>query len=209
MLAESESLMGTISGFARIKKGEITVDGRSYFRADSEATEQFLMGAYSALSLNYPKFYKMDQLSRLGFLAAEVLISNYDLKHYTPFEIAVVLSNAHSSLDSDVRYYEASRKVASPALFVYTLPNIVAGEICIRHTIKGENAFFVTQAFDAELLFHYVKAAMSDGVTKACVAGWVDVWKEHYDVLLYLVEEDGRGLKLRHAVEEIKRLYDN
>ena len=201
--------MSTISGFARIRMGKIELDGLPCFQSHGRSVEEFLMDAYAGLAVNYPKYFKMDQLSRLGFLAAHVLISKYRLTDYTPFETAVILSNANSSLDSDLKYFAASKKASSPALFVYTLPNIVAGEICIRHTIKGENAFFVTPSFDAEFLFQYVSSTMSDGVTKACIAGWVDVLREQYDVLLYLVEEDERGLKLRHTADEIKRLYEN
>jgi hypothetical protein len=71
----------------------------------------------------------MDRLSKLGFLAAEVLLKEIKLvPKYRPEQIAVVISNSNASLDTDLKYFESTKTIASPALFVYTLSNIVAGK---------------------------------------------------------------------------------
>ena len=86
----------------------------------------------------------MDNLSKLGWLASEVLLKNsFDKENYQPEEIGIVLANANSSLDKDIKYWESVQDMASPSLFVYTLPNIVIGEICIRNHFKGENALYI------------------------------------------------------------------
>ena len=188
-----------ITRYCRIVNKTILADGVEVFRGTSQTLGEFLVEAYSAFKIDYPKFYKMDNLSKAGFLAAEILLKE---KKYPGEKISLVLSNAHASLDTDLRYANAAKSVPSPALFVYTLPNIVAGEICIRHKIKGENAFFVSEAFDSELLSSYVSMIKSDNL---CLAGWVDVMGEHHDVFLYLQDNAGKGLP--HNASTLNELY--
>jgi hypothetical protein len=62
------------------------------------------------------------------------------------------------------------------------------GEICIRHKIKGENAFFVSKEFDPAHLCHYVAHLFSQVSISACICGWVELLKENYNSVLFLVE---------------------
>ena len=192
-----------ITGYVIIRDQTIIVDGAKIF-SEKISLGEFLLQAYDHLKIDYPKFYKMDNLSRLGFLAAELLLSRHPIDAYSPSETGVILSNSNSSLDTDLKYLAASKKMASPALFVYTLPNIVVGEICIRHKVKGENAFFVSKMFDADLLTDYVDMLFQSDVARACLAGWVDVLEEQHEVLLYLTEKNTAGT----AGEEADRLLE-
>ena len=152
-----------------------------------------LLSLYRSLGLDYPKFYKMDQLSKLGWLASEVLLKNNTiLDTMQPEDIGIVLTNANSSLDTDIKYLDTVKDIASPAVFVYTLPNIMIGEISIRNTFKGENAFFIFDKFDADFLELYVGQLLDTGVLKACICGWVDVLGEDYKACLFLVAR-GQG----------------
>jgi hypothetical protein len=201
-----------ITRYCVIRNRQIIIDGKVLVEDKTNDLEDFLMQAYTSLQLAYPKFYKMDTLSKLGFLAAEMLLQNRELtKEYTPENIALVLSNAHASLDTDLKYTESAKTQASPALFVYTLSNIVAGEICIRHKIKGENAFFVSSEFDPQLLTDYVSIVLSPNaqspMPNACIAGWVDVLGEHHDVFLYLCEKNKPG-SVPHTAGQLKELYN-
>jgi hypothetical protein len=45
------------------------------------------------------------------------------------------------------------------------------------------------------------------GAAKACLAGWVDVLDEHYEVLLYLIEKENAGPPDEEAVR-IQAIYD-
>ena len=115
--------------------------------------ETLLNEIYAHFEIAYPKFHKMDMLCKLGFLATEILLSGTDhQKKYGETETGLVLSNTHASLDVDLKYAKTIQTGASPALFVYTLPNIVIGEIAIRHHFKGENAFFVFKQFDGNFI---------------------------------------------------------
>jgi hypothetical protein len=199
--------MAFISGASIIRQQAIYLQDNCVFEDRSVNLDDFLLKAYETLKPEYPKFYKMDRLSKLGFLASEVLLRRYPVKQYPPSSVALVLSNAHASLDTDVKYSEASMTAPSPALFVYTLPNIVAGEICIRNGIKGENAFFVTPAFDPALLADFVGQVLQSSHTQACLAGWIDVMGPHHDVFLYLAEKQKGNSAVDHTAEQIKKLY--
>lgn len=200
--------MNFITGTSTIRLHKIFDDAGIVFEDASSSLDIFLSGAYDALKPGYPKFYKMDRLAQLGFLASEVLLKKYSIKSYPAESVALVLSNAQSSLDTDVRFYESIAVGASPALFVYTLPNIVAGEICIRQGIKGENAFFVTPSFDPRMISSYVNQVLRQPHNTACVAGWIDVMNGHHDVFLYLAEKQKRGLGLEHTPNVLTTLYD-
>jgi hypothetical protein len=180
-----------------IKNGE-TVFGSEHI--DGNGGSDFLLAAYRHFGLDYPRFYKMDPLSKLGWLTGEILLgqgisAKNDLeedKNYPAEDIGIVLSNANASLDTDLRYFETTKEFPSPSLFVYTLPNIMIGEICIRHNLKGENAFFITNQFDADLLEQYVSHLMDNDILQACICGWVDLMGGEYKAVLFLVEKGKR-----------------
>ncbi|MCW3093616.1 MAG: hypothetical protein JWP81_4685 [Ferruginibacter sp.] len=153
-------------------------------------TAGFLMTAYQHLGVKYPKFYKMDHLSKLGWLAAEFLLkASFESARYAPEQVGIILTNANSSLDADLKYFESAREFASPALFVYTLPNIVIGEICIKHNFKGENAFFIFEEFDAGFIQKYVSGLMNSNILQACICGWVECIGEEYKAVLFFIEK--------------------
>ena len=153
----------------------------------------FLKALYKKEQISYPKFYKMDSLSKTGFLTSEKLIKESNvLDHYRKEEIGIIIFNSSASLDTDTAYQKTiqdkSSYFPSPSVFVYTLPNILVGEICIRHKIKGENAFLVSEKFDAEMILDNVASLMESGRVQACLCGWVEVLGEKYESLLFLVE---------------------
>ncbi|HZH88856.1 MAG TPA: hypothetical protein VFD78_06715 [Chitinophagaceae bacterium] len=90
---------------------------------------------YKDIGMKYPKFHKMDLQSKVAILAIELM--NIPFKKWNPYNIAMLFDTQSGSITAD-KAFEASRTTfPSPALFVYTLPNIFMGEIAIRHEIKG------------------------------------------------------------------------
>lgn len=197
-----------ITAYCAIRKYCISSkDALVYERKGDSSFDAFLIEAYESLKISYPKFYKMDTLSKAGFMASELILKGRILKdEYSPGKIAVVLSNASASLDTDLKYEATVKTIPSPALFVYTLPNIVTGEICIRQGWKGENAFFVSDQFDPGFLSVYVEQVLSQGA-EACLTGWIEVLGEQHDVFLYLVENRNRNNAVVHSVAHIEELY--
>lgn len=181
-------------------------NGELLFKNDDQRLTDFLQSAYQHVGFRYPKFYKMDNLSKLGWLATEVLLQDdFEAGKYTPESIGVVLANASSCLDTDRKYYDSTKDIASPALFVYTLPNIVIGEICIRHNFKGENAFFIFERFDAGFMQQYVSNMINNDILQSCICGWVDVLGDEYKAVLFLVEKKG---PVSFTVENINKIYE-
>ena len=136
---------------------------------------------------NYPKYYKMDGLSRLGFVASELLLGDH------PHQAAIILFNRSSSIDAD-RKYQASIApddfFPSPSVFVYTLPNIVTGEIAIRHQWKTETSFYILSEHDDALIRQMAEAVLADGETDCVLTGWLDYEDDgHYEADLMMIKE--------------------
>jgi hypothetical protein len=170
-----------------ISNKTVLKNNKLLFTDDTADLHSFFINAYHFLNIDYPKFYKMDNLSKLGFLASEALLKDEKDLIIHPEKTGLILCNANASLDTDVKYYESTKEIASPALFVYTLPNIVTGEICIRNKFKGENAFFVSEDFDTNFIHQYVNTLFADNIFELCICGWVDVLEENYKAVLFLV----------------------
>ena len=197
-----------IAASCSIVNNVVIKDSKSLFENKGMAVQPFLVSVYQHFAINYPRFYKMDNLCKLGWLATEILVEHsFDKTAYQAEDIGVVLSNSSSSLDTDIKYYETVKTIASPALFVYTLPNIVLGEICIRHNFKGENDFFIFENFNAGFIQQYVSHLFETGVLKACICGWVEIMDDNYGTSLYLIEKKGNGNTMLFTEENIHNNY--
>ena len=190
-----------------IEKGSVYKNGSSLYE-NAAALPEFLSGVYHHFQLAYPKFYKMDNLSKLGWLAAEILLKDsFEKENYKPEDSAVILANANSSLDDDLKYSDSIKDGASPSLFVYTLPNIVIGEICIRNHFKGEQAFYIQQEFDADFIVQQVNYLLDKNIQQACICGWVDVLKEEYKAVLFLVEKVKKEKSVLFSTENMDSIF--
>ncbi len=164
-----------------IRPGVVERDGTVIFNSSETDFAPFIREAYKNLGDNNMKFYKMDDLCKLGYVAAGYLLKETD---YQPEEIGIILANASSSLDTDCKHQtlisKEGDKAASPAVFVYTLPNVVLGEICIRHKIKGENTFFVCPHYEPDSLEDYARIVMAKGKLRTCIIGWCELMDGQY-----------------------------
>jgi hypothetical protein len=152
-------------------------------------------------------FWMKPMPATLGFLAVEILLKDeHHAEKYSETETGLVFSNAHASLDVDLKYAKTIPTGASPALFVYTLPNIVIGEIAIRNRFKGENAFFVFKQFNGNFMTEYVNGLFDHQLIKTCICGWVDIFKEDYRALLFLIETDNPGTAPAFTTDNLNHL---
>ena len=73
--------------------------------------DDFLVSVYHHFEIKYPKFHKMDRLCKLGWLATEILLKDsFQQDKYEPADTGIVLANANSSLDTDIKFFETDRK---------------------------------------------------------------------------------------------------
>ncbi len=135
-----------------------------------------LMKEYKELGINYPKFYKMDGLSRLGWLATEKLLQEVGTDILDGERTCIIMASKNACLFNN-RAFEQTMKdhnnyFPSPALFVYTVPNIVTGEIAIQHKLYGETAFY--ELDNEKELEPIVQATMATGKFNNAIVGWVE-----------------------------------
>jgi hypothetical protein len=150
---------------------------------------------YKHLNIDYSKYFKMDALSKYGILAAEFALKfPFKNSQYSETQVGIVLSNATGSLDTDAEFQKTINNkdnfFPSPAIFVYTLSNIVMGELCIKYKIKGENMFFLSESIPTQLLESYVLDLFERKKIETAVVGWVECTNGQPDVLLLLVEKN-------------------
>jgi hypothetical protein len=198
-----------IQSFCTIQNNEVVLNGESVFKIEETVFADFSKKAYQGFEINYPKFFKMDNLSKLAFLAAELLLKT-ESKDEIENNTALVFANKSSSLDTDVKYQNSiSDKESyfpSPAVFVYTLPNICLGEISIRHQLKSENSFFIFADFNPLFMEKYANILLETKKADKVLCGWVEYYNEEYTAFLYLVTKEGDFI---HNEQTLKKLYNN
>lgn len=198
-----------IQNYCSIKDHTITLNGKVIYKNNTNDVKSFFKNIYNNLEIKHPKFFKMDNLCKLTFLATEVLLKNLDLHLKDRENLSIVLLNNSSSLDTDRKHQETINSkesyYPSPAIFVYTLPNIAIGEISIRHQIKGENAFFVSKIFNEKLLEQYATSLINNKKSKHILCGWTDFDDNKYHAFMYLVAEEG---DYNYSQEFIKKAYN-
>ncbi len=197
-----------ISNFCKIENNSLQVNGTTVLEMKEVLFPEFIKNASKAIGLEYPKFFKMDNLSKLSFLAAEAILKN-NINLEEENNIALVFANNSSSLDTDVKYQESisdsENYFPSPAVFVYTLPNICVGEISIKNQLKTENAFFVFDDFKADFMSDYASYLLESGKAEKVLCGWVEYYKNEYKAFVYLVEKSGT---IAHNKEILQTLYN-
>lgn len=186
---EQQNREFTTTHTIRITPEEVILDQRKIWERKEELGEQeglehhsLLTTLYKQMIGNYPKFYKMDGLSRLGFVASEILLNAE--KGETDEERAIIFFNHSSSIASDRNYKESindkDNYFPSPSIFVYTLPNIVTGEIAIRNHFHGETSFFILPEKDEKMMEEILQASCRDAQSKSFLTGWIDYEDERH-----------------------------
>lgn len=198
-----------ISGHCVIENNSVFLNGEKCFAQENVSFSEFAKATYKHFQMDYPKFFKMDNLSKLAFLASEIILKDV-AKSEEEQDIALVFANRSSSLDTDVKYQESiadkNDYFPSPAVFVYTLPNICIGEISIRHQLKSENTFFVFDTFPAVFLQNYAEMLLESQKAEKVLCGWMEYFQENYKAVVYLVGKTGN---LEHNEQIINTLYRN
>lgn len=197
---EQQNREFTTTHTIRITPEEVILDQQKLWEGKKELGEQeglehhsLLTSLYKQMIGNYPKFYKMDGLSRLGFVASEILLNaekgeteeeRKEEERKNLEERAIIFFNHSSSIASDRNYKESIKDkdnyFPSPSIFVYTLPNIVTGEIAIRNHFQGETSFFILPDKDERMMEEILQASCRDGQSKSFLTGWIDYEDERH-----------------------------
>ena len=181
----------TILHYCKIEKNSVILNNKLIITKNEEISfSEFSKLLYSKIKLNYPKFFKMDNLSKLALITSEYLLSNYYNKVEKSNNISIILSNKSSSLITDRDFQKTidnkDNYFPSPSLFVYTLPNISIGEICIKNNITGENIFFITENFNPKLINEYASTIITNHNKEIILCGWVDFDEDNFKAFMYI-----------------------
>lgn len=197
-----------ISNYCVIENNSVTINDGQQFELQDGSFSEFTKAAYKNFNIDYPKFFKMDNLSKLAFLASEIILKTL-VNQEENNNIALVFANRSSSLDTDVKYQSSiadkENYFPSPAVFVYTLPNICIGEISIKHKLQSENAFFVFEDFNAGFLTKYADLLLATNKAEKVLCGWVELYQDQYKAVVYLVEKQGNA---EHNEQTVNTLYN-
>ena len=212
-----EAMDGMISGLDSvvISSGKVLVNGRALEHESSGS--DMLTEIYRGHIADWPKFFKMDTLSKVGFVATELLLKERNEVRLGGEEYssarAIMLFGTTASLCADRNYQatiqDAAAYYPSPALFVYTLPNIVTGEIAIRNHYRGETQFLVVESFDARQMAFHVQCAMQDSVTESVLTGWVDsTGNDDFECFMTLVSRE-QAQDADRLAEQLNEIINN
>lgn len=184
----------TISHSVSITPDSVTIDGKLLSLSEN-LSGSFLTALYKQFVNDYPKFYKMDLLAKLGFIASDLLLQEEGGERFTPrTDRAVILFNRTASISADREYQktiaDSENFFPSPSLFIYTLPNIVTGEIAIRNRYQGETEFYVLPDYCPETINRIVAATLATSSHKSVLFGWLDAVSESdFQANLFLADK--------------------
>ena len=199
--------MSYISSFCHITTSTCFVNGVEVLKATEG---DFLKELYLSLGIKYSKFHKMDMLSKLAFIGSELLIKEMpEIANYGENDIALLFANKTSSAVTDLKFLDSYKEKGfpSPGLFVYTLPNILMGEISIKNKWYGENMFTIQPQFDAAYFANYSSILLNKN-SEAALCGWVNISEEKIESFFFFIaKKDLKQLDLQLSSEKLKELF--
>lgn len=156
------------------------------------AFPEFIRSEYKTLGESNMKFYKMSDMCKALYVAVERLLANSGFENIEQNRRAIILANKSASLDADVTHQQILNQHlpegASPAAFVYTLANVAAGEICIRHKIQGDNTFFIENE-DSGVAERYARSLIANNKADVVICGWCEYLKGKWNVNIKLLKK--------------------
>lgn len=170
-----------------VTQNTITLNGRKLPTEDTGM--KMIRNIYRERIGEYPRFFKMDNLGKLGFAASELLLQQEEPRTFNEKgrvieeegreDRAVIFFNKNSSANDDHHYQSTIEPPGnffpSPGIFVYTLPNIVIGEISIRNRYYGDSNFYILSQKDENRMDQILEEAFLDETTTSILCGWLDV----------------------------------
>lgn len=181
----------TVAHRVSIDSKSVCIDGKPI--KTTEEGLKLITEIYKTKINDYPKYYKMDALAKLGFVATELLLQAEGKTRFADSsDRAIALFNSSASSNADLEYLhtisDKENYFPSPSVFVYTLPNIVTGEIAIRNKCHSETAFYILAEKNQDMIDKIVQSTFSDKGVNSIIAGWLEYKNENtFEADIYIV----------------------
>lgn len=94
-----------------VESSRILLNDKEVYSSDSGDFQDFIRSAFKAVCAPNMKFYKMDSLSKLGYVASEVLLDGIE---YGEEDCGLILSGVYGSLDTDIRHQQIMTQKQMP-----------------------------------------------------------------------------------------------
>lgn len=155
--------------------------------ATASTGKAMLTELYRSYDGAWPKFFKMDMLERLAFVASAMLLDSEGgaaaVASPTPEDNAyrndraVIFFNSYSSLHADALHQSSineANNLASPSVFVYTLPNLAAAEVAIRRHYRAEASHYLLREENWAEMHRLASLAAVGAPLTSAIIGWVE-----------------------------------
>jgi hypothetical protein len=200
--------VSAIVHFSRLTHRALIVDGRTLVELSACEEKNSLVRIhllYKKAAFNYPKFFKMDPLCKAGMLCL-LPFAEYLNTHPQASEGGLLFftdTGCRLTDEEHIRLMNSSS--ASPAVFVYTLPNIILGEWSIFSRWVGYGQCFLMPAFNALYVAQRMAAFKADFPRAPLVAGWCSVNDDFFEGIL-LICHDSKASETELA-KQISHIY--
>lgn len=191
-------------GCIKINNKGAVINGKEHYLIQ-HTEEDWKKELFLSLKKDYSKFYKMDALAKMAFIGVQLIKEAVNFQQFEDDEVALIFANKFSSYDDDSKYIESytNKGKPSPSLFVYTLPNILTGEIAISEKWYGENIFFIEEKFNPSLYLDQINFYLRKE-SKVCLCGWVESVNGNEECILFAVDQSEGNI----TENELLNLYN-
>lgn len=201
-----------IESYCRITNEKVVVNNELLMQKGESG--DWLADIYHHIGMQYPKFFKMDRLCKVGTLAAELVLKDKTFDHETvKADWAVILMNSASSLDDDRQYQRpsATGRTTTPAHPYSSIPSPTSSpERLPSATRSGESSFYVFEHFDGARMDELAARAFDDNPElNTLLCGWVDYDTDGCDVLLCSFIRKESKESSENIAEYLNQLYKN
>lgn len=198
-----------INDFVRIKMNYVNHNNQiNHYELENNDIQSFAKHLYKDIPTKYPKFFKMDLLSKFGFMCSEILFKNKVVDSNT----SLIFANKSSCLATDLKYQKRITNepfLSSPSIFVYTLPNIVLGEISIKNKITGENLFLIQDGFSPEIFLESLFLQNTLNKAETFLIAWLEVLENDVDVFCCYISSNNKQNSKHLQKNNLEDLYYN
>lgn len=172
------------------RNGRFAVNG-SEVSVFAGEPEEALLRAWDKLNAGSPLPQRTSRISRLVMVGTEPFFLPGGLLHEVDKDtIGVVLMGRNGSALTDERYFGQilNEELASPALFVHTLPNIAMGELSIRHRLHGSGLCLMAERPEPSQLETACTMVARTDHAKWLICGWADTFADQAEAIFILLD---------------------